>query len=297
MDICDYVSQTFGSDARKKMLNIRTGGDNNDKGNKYEQFFSVDYIINILAMAPDDASDITVASQEMGFVDDFIVRNKKHSQKDNYQAKNSSGQTADWSDEMQGRFEMQQNIDINFHGYNDATQTLLVSSEEKHATNSAKLEALGIKTFQSKFFPYAPSSSQLISISPQTRDGLEKICGKKSLSILDHGFRVMLGAWSSLSGETTVEDIFQTAREMSNPNIFVKAHFEPPDWLIEKVHSFNNINIEVESTNFSVQCNGLEVNIYSELPEPSRSELSEITNEFDFVVFLLALTQNDYKHE
>lgn len=296
MDICDYVGQVFGDEARKKMLNIRKGGDNNDKGNKYEQFFSVDYIINILATAPNDAPYITVASQEMGFVDDFIVRDNKRNQKDNYQAKNSDGPPADWSEEMHDRFKKQQTIDTNFHGYKDASQTLLVSSKQKHENNSTKLKNLGVKAFKSEFFPFAPSSPELISISLQTRNSLEKLCGKKSLSTLDHGFKVMLGAWSSLSGEKAISDIFQIAIDMSNPNIFEKTHIEPPDWLTQKINSFNNIDIRVESTNFSVQCNGLEVNIYSELPEPSQSELSEITDELEFVVFLLALTQDDYKH-
>lgn len=295
-EICEFVDQRFGTEETKKMLNIRKGGDNNEKGNKFEQYYSVSFIIETIAKTPDDISEITVSSQELGFVDDFIVRNNKISRKINYQAKNSSGSAADWTDEMHNRFAMQDSIDLEFHKYESATQVLLVSSEQKHIDNKEKIKLLNNPSFSSEFFPYENSVNQLINTSQQTRNALEKICGQKSLSKLDFGFKVMLGAWEGSSGERTISDVFQQAKSMAHPDIFKPlTSTKVPDWLTNKINSLNNIDLVVESTNFSVHYNGFEVDIYHELPEPPESELSKIINEFDFMAFLIEQTKDDYK--
>tara|TARA_R110001583_G_scaffold156831_2_gene308545 strand:- start:35898 stop:36797 length:900 start_codon:yes stop_codon:yes gene_type:complete len=297
MDITEYVKDKFGKDQCTKMINIRRGGDNNNKGNRLEEFFAVNSIVKIIATSTDDdISNIIVVAQDPGFVDDFVIKDKVRDHKTNYQIKNSAGVAANWTGEMQDRFEMQQDLDTGYHNFGNASQVLLVSDSAKQKANAQALTKLGNSAFKSQFFPDAASTFELLNRSEELRTNMEQICGEKNLSTLDQGVRVVLGEWKSSSDERSIADIFQGVRDMSKPDIFKSGtKLEPPRWLLNTAEPFNNIEIVVKSVGLSVRYNGFEVNIFKELEEPSQLILSGVSNELKFIELLLSLTQDDYK--
>jgi hypothetical protein len=106
MDLVEFVHDSYGPEVAEKLRRIRTGGDNNQKGGLYEDFFAVARICAIAAHE-EQLDQFEISSQELAFVDDLCIRDNSQKLKTNYQAKNSFGSAADWTDEIEERFRLQ----------------------------------------------------------------------------------------------------------------------------------------------------------------------------------------------
>ncbi|BBI69839.1 hypothetical protein PKHYL_40300 [Psychrobacter sp. KH172YL61] len=78
---------------------------------------------------PHSCANQIVDSQVIGFVDDICHIDYEVSTKYNFQAKNSSGDAAKWTDEISNRFRKQRSIDANLFKVDTTENCLLVSSK------------------------------------------------------------------------------------------------------------------------------------------------------------------------
>lgn len=212
MSLAEFVQDQLGKEAAKKLLSIRSGGDNNQKGGLYEDFFAVSQICAIAA-TEQELDQHEISSQELAFVDDLCIRDYSRNTKTNYQARNSSGDAAAWTPDIEERFRFQCLIDRNFFSVKNSFQILLVSSEDRALSNQNKIPANERGVFLSEFFPYQESSIRLILERRCLRSNLKLLCDSHDLSNIDSAFRILLGVWRSDQAPRTVKDIFTRARQ------------------------------------------------------------------------------------
>ncbi|WP_200157307.1 hypothetical protein [Allochromatium vinosum] len=291
MNLAEFVQDQFGKEAAKKLLSIRSGGDNNQKGGLYEDFFAVSQICAIAA-TEQELDRYEISSQELAFVDDLCIRDYLRNKKTNYQAKNSSGEAATWTPDIEERFGFQCYIDKNFFNVKDSFQVLLVSSEDKANSNQNKIPANARGVFLSEFFPYQESSVRLILDHRRLRSNLELICDSNDLSNIDSAFRILLGVWRSDQAPRTVKDIFSRARKDAKPDLFlglISKEIIVPEWLINKCSEFEGIEIHPGAGRYIVNRNGYAVSIPANVSAPDPDVLDEITTLEEFFRLLMSL--------
>lgn len=289
MDIHQYVEQEFGAEAIKKLQNIRVGGDNNRKGATFEDFFAVAQMIELAASTP-DLDDFVFSAQELAFVDDLCIRQISSRTKTNYQAKNSSNQSADWTPDIEQRFTWQLQVDRNVHYFPASFQVLLVSSPDKAASNQRKIPVANRSSFSSEYFPYHTAPPELILSHTRLRDSLEVLCQSRDLSLADSAFRIVLGIWCSEQATITLQDVFSRAREISRPDLFsglLRTPLMLPAWLTAKCGQFPNVTARVERGRFIVSYKGLDVALPAGTDTPASSLLESLHSLEDFLNFLM----------
>ncbi len=263
MDLDEFVGCKFGGRAVEELKSIRTGGDNNQKGGLFEDFFAVSKMC-AMAARNEDLEDFAISAQEYGFVDDLCVRQLSSATKTNYQAKNSSGNAGRWTGKIAERFERQAAIDRDFHGAAASLQVLVVSCPNVAASNREKIPECAREYFFSEYFPYFETSGQLVLGAPELRKDMEVLCRSVDLSIADSAFRVVLGAWRGERKARKVSDVFRMARKMSKPDLFTGL-MPPvgaiPRWLAETCARFDGVNVHVEDGRYAVTCRGLSVSL------------------------------------
>lgn len=316
MDVMDFVEAKFGAPHAKKLRNIGVGANNNKKGGDFENYFATAKICTIASqVALSDLDDYQISSQEVAYVDDICVRRLSTAEKTNYQAKNSSGAAANWDDEMQDRFDLQRQIDVEFHQSRSSTQILLVSCPDKAAANDAKIPS-EMKTYCiSEYFPYFSSVPKLMDGHAQLREVMETLCGTKSWSSIDAAFRLVLGEWCGENDQgRTVGNVMARAKANSRPDLFagllngrimmtvelegvsiagpVAKELEAPAWLVEKLAAFQRATITVESRAFIVDYNGMQARVASDTPTPAPEILDNLKTPGDIILFLMSLAED-----
>jgi hypothetical protein len=293
MTVFDFVKTRFGSDSAEYLRNIRTGGDNNKKGCEYEIFYAVSKICDIAANEV-NLSDFIISDQQDAFVDDICVQQISTKVKTNYQAKNSSGAAADWNDDIKNRFDLQRQIDMEFHKCNDSLQILLVSCPNKKAANGNKIPSNMRNFCFSEYFPYYKSIATLVLSYPMLRLNLEKLCNSNEVSVLDEAYRLVLSSYMGNPTQVRIDSIMASARALAKPDIFVdfsKADSVVPEWLIDKCSEFEGINIKTESSRIIVCYNGFELTLSAYLDEPESSVINALNEPSKFLAFLMSKTQ------
>ncbi|WP_158680589.1 hypothetical protein [Cronobacter sakazakii] len=267
MSVADFVEGRLGSDLRKKLEKIGTGGSSNEKGSRYESYFAVAKICSAVAasLQNENFDNYSVSAQEVAFVDDICYKIHDLNEKTNYQAKNSSGRAASWTKDIEDRCLYQKDIDLIYHGAKSSKSVLLVSSKSRRQKNIKKIP-VSMRTYCfCEHFPYLENSSSLIMAHKPLRDDLKAICADDNLQTLDTAFKILHSAWatSSSKAQRTVGDIVGEAKRMSRPNIFhaLLPEREVPGWLMEKCATFNDCYASVESGVVCVSYNGLKISV------------------------------------
>ncbi len=305
MSIEKFVSQSFGEGTVKHLNAIRTGGDNNAKGNTFERHFTAFKVIEAWSDTNEAniRKNIEFTLQETGFVDDLTIRDERQSKrflKTNYQAKNSSGTPGSYSGPMHERFILQEKIDQQFWGFKKSKQVLLVSCPRRASNNQKAIKRKKSKSnnFASKFFPYEASHFELLAKCGELKRHLTRICAKTDLSSLDNGFRLVLAAMEG--GQSfTLSAVVEKVKEMSNPDIFndTQENINVPDWLIGLCSSWTDVTFVVKSRVIFVQLNGLEIRLSIEISEPSPAQLQGVKTKIDLVQLLMDLASEEFKAE
>jgi hypothetical protein len=308
MDVKAWVEEHIGADQAVKLEHIGQGGENNKKGSAFENFYAASKICCLAAEKGIEAiDDFHIGCQEVAFVDDLCVRQQSTKSKTNYQAKNSDGAAANWTAEMQKRFEMQRRIDVELHLSTVSTQILLVSSSDKAAANDAKIPDDMKGYCASEHFPYFTSSTQLVLGHPPLREALNALCGSTSYSNADAAFRLVLGEWcADNEAGRTVGDVMRKATANARPNLFApfsqrlakseesKAAMpltpeDAPRWLVDLLAAFQMPGPTVECGAFIVSYNGMQARVASNVLDPKPETLAELKSLGDIFLFLMSL--------
>lgn len=254
MEVQDFVNARFGEALAAKLGNIGRGAGNNKKGADFEGYYATHTIVLIGAsLAPAECALHHVSCQEAAFVDDLCVRDHGTGRKTNYQAKNSDGSAADWTVDMQARFEMQGIIDTDHHGAAEHEQVLVVSCETKAEANKEKIPKSMRGYCRSEHFPYEQSSIELLMTHQPLREAMSRLCASCSLARLDEAFRIILGQWhaDNCTGRTVL-DVLTKAKASARPDIFGgftplalatetgqrSRPDTPPQWLVDLLNRF-----------------------------------------------------------
>lgn len=295
MELVDFVKDRFGAECAESLVRIRSGGDSNQKGGLYEDFFAVSISCSIAANEQAlDQFQITV--QEVAFVDDLCIRDYSRNNKTNYQLKNSSGKAAQWTPDIEKRFILQRAIDEEFLKFDTSVQVLLVSCKEMASANSRKIPYDARDAFRSEFFPYKASSTQLILEHEELRVNLASICDSANLSDIEAAFQILLGIWRSDPNPVTIQELFLRARNKSKPDLFqgmLKREACIPQWLEEKCQELESINVRLGAGRCFVEFNGFEVSFPLNSRTPDPCELDEIVtiDQLFMRLMLLATTE------
>lgn len=297
MDVTEFVRDRFGATFAEHLVRIRTGGDSNQKGGLYEDFFAISLACAIAAHEK-ELDQYLMAAQEYAFVDDLCIKDYSRNTKTNYQAKNSSGKAAEWTQEIEQRFRFQACIDKEFHNFQESVQVLLVSCQDIAIANSKKIPADAKAIFRSEFFPYKESSTQLILESKDLRGNLGIICDSADLSVIDAAFRILLGVWRFDQDAMTIQEIFFRARNESKPDLFqgiLKREASIPQWLQAKCQQFAGIHVRLGAGRCLVNFNGFEVSFPLTARIPDARELDEIVTVDQLFMLLMLLATTELK--
>lgn len=301
MDVYEYVCNNFGQAEGTKLKHIGTGGNNNFKGSEYEATLAA---IKICQTASDHRNEnlyeILISAQEESFVDDLCVINKLTNKKTNFQAKNSEGSAASWTEEMQSRFSMQKKIDEDLHGYSDNQQILVVSSLDKHRENTKKIPSENKKFFVSEYIPYESNRFDLFREYPDLCAALHGISEKKTHSDLDYVYSLVISAWanSRKKSSQTVGDLIEAAKVLGKPDWIVVGDSDRsiPAWLNNACATFPGFDIRVESGRFIVVLNsGLSIDVGRDPVKPHDIEAIQTADEL--VVSLMSLINEELSEQ
>ncbi|WHS98820.1 MAG: hypothetical protein LZT29_01776 [Pantoea stewartii] len=301
MSVYDYVCQTFGEEKGATLKRIQTGGNNNFKGSEYEATLAaIKICINAAEHHAQDLDRVKIAIQETAFVDDLCIINDLLGFKYNFQAKNSDGSAASWTDTMHDRFCMQKQIDNELFGYPDNQQILVVSNEAKKVENETKIHEDYRDFFISEYVPYEENKIDLIRNYLPLQQALQTISGKTNASHLDYVYSLIVSAWanSPKKGLQTIGDLIGSAKAIGKPD-WILTNIPPravPEWLNDACFPFPGFSVRVESGHVIVSSAvGIEIDLGKNPVKPVG--IDEITTADKMVECLLSFISDELDEE
>lgn len=296
MSLKEYVEKALGTDSATLLVNIRRGGDNNAKGSVYEIHFAAYKVCTLTAAGLHE--DYLIATQQVAFVDDLMLQRISDNTKINYQAKNSEGAAGRWTNDHEKRFRMQRQIDLDFHKKSSSNQVLLTANVDVVSANTQSIPADMKAWASSEFFPHHENVVALIMGCAELKNALLGVCASSNLSVLDTAFRLVISALHGNGAERRVSDIIGSARYMSKPSVFADSVpavvSVPPDWLLEKCHTFNGMEVSVESVRLKFGYKGFTTRVRFETAEKNKEELQSTTSAADFMQHLMTVQQVEF---
>lgn len=241
-DFENFVENHLGADKLKQLKNIHQGGINNSKGAQYEQHYLLFKTFEIANNTNLDLSKQYLKTQFCGFVDDIVYFDRQNNIKYNYQAKNSDGKTADWSNEQEQRFTQQIKIDLNFFRFDNSYCYLLVSDINKANINKTKITH---SNFDCEFFPYYKNLVELLEYTPFKEYVDNLIEPNATPADRNYATSLILGILSS-NELGSIQNLFENAQSEAHPNPFIKfrqSNQIMPDWLIK---NFENLKQHIQ---------------------------------------------------
>lgn len=233
--LLDFIEAKFGKDCANWLVNIHKGGSSNQKGNRYEQYFTVYKAFQLASNHSLIFDKQLLCNQTLGFVDDICHIDKQHNIKYNYQAKNSDNASADWTADITTRFTYQHIIDTEFLKFNQSNNLLVVSNQVKWQNNQSKIPSELQTTAQCIYFPDCHSTLELIE-NTDIREFVVKLIDGSSIDKIDYALKLILGIIQS-NQQQDIQSIFNQASVEGHPNPFVKFNRKEtltklPHWIV-----------------------------------------------------------------
>lgn len=291
-----FVEQNLGKAVLVNLQNIHRGGINNQKGRDYEDFFQLFKAFELASLDIDHSKHL-LSCQELAFIDDICYWDLENSIKHNFQAKNSSGDAADWDTEITTRCQRQTIIDTQFHNVQESRNYLLVSCERKKENNLKKIPTTLLPLNTCIFFPYFKT---LVELLDQTRlkSYIETLIDSNDNTQIDFAAKLILGVLKGRSSQD-IKSIFEEACSNAHPNPFKKfrkkeeSSQEIPEWIKQIVTtSSNNTTYRLQSNRIYLSSEtGMEVSASLDLLQKVPvSQIQEIINIKDLAMLFIHLT-------
>lgn len=245
-----FVTDKFGEDILILLNNISKGGSNNFKGRNYENFFQLSKAFELASSENIDLTKHSLSCQERAFIDDICHIDDENSIKYNFQAKNSSGQAANWTNVLSKRCKLQTEIDNNYHSIKNSKNYLVVPCKKKQQSNLDKIPSSLKNNNSCIFFPAYESLFELIQ-NTELKSHIIKLISSNSASDIDYAAKLILGSLQDFSvKQKTVYDIFQSAQSDAYPNPFKKFQLatNTPAWINKLLETTSN------QATYSIQC-------------------------------------------
>ncbi|CAO1669344.1 Restriction endonuclease [Halomonas sp. NYA30] len=289
--LCDFIEARWGKEDVTKIDHVRMGGDNNDKGSRYEALFAAFLIAK--HETGGYGHEVSVSAQEEAWVDDICVRISDQ-RKINYQAKNSAGNAASWTPELSERFSKQQVIDTEYHDFNEAEQVLLVSCKSKFQKNMEKIPNDMTVFASCEFFPFVDPATHILFEHSPTIEAISDLCAEPNLDEMQTALLAIMAQWANQPAATPigVSELLAEAKRHARPNVFKEVGGkEPPQWLLDITDRFPSASIKMQSGDFMVSLKGLTVRLPGSLAlEKVPDEIRDVCDEQELVELLFWLS-------
>lgn len=200
------------------LQNKHRGGQVNQKGNSYENFFAI-YQIALLAkeIIVQEIEDIDIFSQIVAFVDDLIIDRGVGLDLQHFQIKES--QSLSWgtdNSDVKIAFDFRMQFQLNTNALNRSSiMSVVVSSEDVAKKLIAKMP-MDIQAYSSViFFPYQKTINELLTVNNQLREAISYLTAfeNPTQDKIECVATVLIGAWvSSDTSQTTVCGVLEKAQ-------------------------------------------------------------------------------------
>lgn len=272
-EVIDFVYKNFGQKSSNNLKNISKGGNNNQKGRDYENQFLLYKTFEIANKYSHSCANQMIGSQVIGFVDDICHIDYEVSIKYNFQAKNSSGDAAKWTDDISDRFRKQRSIDANIFKVNITENCLLVSSKIHASANQEKIPTDLKSNDKCEYFEFHPNIYDLVH-NTDLHQYIAKLIERPSSSECDYA-AILINGVLQAGKHRTIEDIFKQAESDANPNPFIKFRTHTaklPNWVQQiltkyshcVVYSLNYDKLILDINGMKVTCS---IQFLREVPE------------------------------
>lgn len=207
----------------KYLNNKLRGGEVNERGNRYENYFATFRILELINNSPTLTKSIYISSQEKAFVDDLLI--KVDQERELYQLKSSKKLKWGFGKKIKTLnfdFSIQRGIE-NFHKRNFKL-FLTVSNESLRNDLNVSLPKHLKKCTRIILFPYYDSIQKQIENDSKFKDELIKLSALNSPTTdkLESLAATILGAWNSSNKKMIqLEDLYTKIENIGYS--FIKA--------------------------------------------------------------------------
>lgn len=228
-----HIRKIFGNETLEYLKNKNKGGKANEKGNSYENFFTVYKLALLSKEVIEDGKEILLASQIMTFVDDLIINYVQDNYCQHYQAKNTSNLR--WgtglrsiTEDFAKQYELNQSVSM------QSELTLVVSDFELRERLANNIPETIAEFSKVDYFYFASSLSKVLKEENKLRKAVEYLCAfdNPEPDKVECVASVLLGAWvSSDKSNISVMELLEKARQ-----------FQP-----SYIRSFDNEEVQLTS--------------------------------------------------
>lgn len=297
-DIIDFVRTTYGQEVTNRLKNIHQGGLSNQKGRDYENQFLLYKTFEIANKYPHDCANQIIASQTIGFVDDICHIDYEENTKYNFQAKNSSGEAAKWTEDLADRFRKQREVDATVFNVATTKNCLLVSDKTRALENISMMPSDLKDKDNSEYFKYYPNIYELVQ-NTDLNQYVTSLIGSCASDQCDYAVTLINGSLQS-GKHVTVKDIFRQAESNAHPNPFIKFRTSThrlPNW-VQQILTKNShcVVYSLDYDKLTLNVKGINVSCYvkqlAELEAPTTNKVNDIK---DLVSLMMSIMGKDIK--
>ncbi|HBB33497.1 MAG TPA: hypothetical protein DDZ80_14880 [Cyanobacteria bacterium UBA8803] len=211
----EQIQELFGNEVLEYLKNKNKGGRVNEKGNTYENFFTVYKLALLSREVLEDEKELSFASQIMTFVDDLIINYLQENFCQHYQLKNTSNLR--WgtglrsiADDFAKQYELNQAVSRR------SEITLVVSDSELRERLATDIPEEIAEFSKVNYFHFAPSLPKVLQEEHEFRKAVEYLCAfdNPEPDKVECVASVILGAWvSSDKSNISVVELLEKARQ------------------------------------------------------------------------------------
>lgn len=190
------IRELFGEASLQYVKNKNRGGSNNEKGNIYENSFSIYKLVTLTKEVIENQQDVRFSSQIFTYVDDLKIEFRSSNLCQYYQLKNV--QELSWgSGEKTLQDDFFKQYQLSTHSGEDAEVYLVVSQEDLCNKLAEKIPDEIAPFSDVQCFRYFPSLTQAIYENPDFKQAIEYLCAIENPEPdkIECVAVVLLGAW------------------------------------------------------------------------------------------------------
>ncbi|MBF8787644.1 MULTISPECIES: hypothetical protein [Pseudomonas] len=212
----NYLSKKHSKTHATRYVNRRRGGDNNEKGNSFENEFAI-HLAAKLFKSGEEAAVLKAQSED--FVDDVVYEDAAKVSRDNYQLKNSP--TTRWGSGIADDFAVQHDVNLNYHKVPNSRTLLVVSDQACHKKLSGKIPAFISDHASCIHFKADEFNALLVANDPQVQPFKDLCVFPDHPDKVTVVWQAMAGSWHrNKKASATVEKIVLDAARGYEPIYF-----------------------------------------------------------------------------
>jgi hypothetical protein len=203
----DYLQKKHSKTHATRYDNRRRGGDNNEKGNSFENEFAI-HTAAKLFNSGDEKTLLKAQSED--FVDDVVCEDAVKGSRENYQLKNSP--TTRWGSGIADDFAVQHDVNLNFHKVAVSRTLLVVSDQPCYKKLSGKVPPFIISHASCVFFKPDEFNALLVANDPQIQPFKDLCVFPDQPDKVTVVWQALAGSWHrNKKSSATVEKIVHDA--------------------------------------------------------------------------------------